>query len=100
MSRTARARYGAALTLAIAGLLGTLTPSALAQVPYGPYSMTRAQFNQYAPVYYPRLSNYVVPPFYGMGMYPRYGYGRRFYRPYYPMYGNRYRVNPYRGRFW
>jgi hypothetical protein len=69
--------------LAAGGLMAAGPREAKAQpgVPYGPYSMTRGQFNQYAPVYYPRLNNN-----FGVGYYsgrPRYYYGGR------PRYYNR-----------
>jgi|GEM_PF-3841119 len=72
---------GLALVLATAGLLGAGVREARAQpgVPYGPYSMTRSQFNQYAPAYYPRLNTNIGYPFYG----PRYGPRRRVYVPRY-----------------
>jgi len=72
---------GLALVLATAGLLGTGVREAQAQagVPYGPYSMTRSQFNQYAPAYYPRLNTNIGYPFYG----PRYGPRRWGYAPRY-----------------
>ena len=52
--------------LTIGGLAGLGAQPAQAQtgVPYGPYSMTRGQFNQYAPVYYPRLYNNYGMPYY------------------------------------
>jgi hypothetical protein len=83
MFRVARNRTIAVIAIALATAWGSSSRSAQAQVPYGPYSMTRAQFNQFAPVYYPRLPNYTMP--WGYGMYPRYGYGfgSGFYRPAY-----------------
>lgn len=100
--RTAMWR-GAVLVLALGGLAGVGVREAHAQVgvPYGPYSMTRSQFNQYAPVYYPRLNTNNLGFGYGFGYYggprfyggPRYRYrsnnfsrgfnysaGRRFWR--------------------
>jgi len=70
-------RTAAALVLAVGCLAGVGARKAQAQygVPYGPYSMTRSNFNRYAPVYYPRVVNN-----YGVGGYsarPRYFYGGR-----------------------
>lgn len=64
MKRTLRVAVVA--VLAIVGLvgLGARPANAQAGVPYGPYSMTRSQFNRYAPVYYPRLYNSYGVPYY------------------------------------
>jgi hypothetical protein len=77
-------RTAAVIVLAIGGLIGVGAREAQAQigVPYGPYSMTRSQFNQFAPVYYPRINtnfgfgSYGRSRFYGGGGgYRGYGYG-------------------------
>ena len=70
MKRTLRA--AAVAVLVFGGLSGIGVRRAWAQpgVPYGPYSMTRGQFNQYAPVYYPRLYNNYGVPYYSRR--PRY----------------------------
>jgi hypothetical protein len=70
-------RAAAIVVVAVGCLAGVGAREAQAQsgVPYGPYSMTRANFNRYAPVYYPRLVNN-----YGIGFYsnrPRAFYGGR-----------------------
>ncbi|WP_406698609.1 hypothetical protein V5E97_06960 [Singulisphaera sp. Ch08] len=79
-------RTGAVIVLAIGGLVGVGARDAQAQgVPYGPYSMTRSQFNQFAPVYYPRLNTnfgvgyYGLPRFYGGNRYRNYGFYRGGY---------------------
>lgn len=83
-------RTGAVIALAIGGLIGFGTREARAQigVPYGPYSMPRAQFNRFAPVYYPRINtnlgfgfgSYGRPRFYSGGYRGNtYGFSRRNY---------------------
>lgn len=67
-------RTVAVAVLAIGVLAGAGARPAQAQpgVPYGPYSMTRSQFYQNAPYYYPSLyNNYGVP---------RYSRVPRYYR--------------------
>lgn len=97
MFRVARNRTIAVVAMTLLTAWGSSSRSARAQVPYGPYSMTRAQFNQFAPVYYPRLPVYTMPRPYGV--YPRYGYGYGVYRPAYSRRNvNRYGGFRYRGR--
>ncbi len=71
-------RAAAVAVLVFSGLAGIGVRRAEAQpgVPYGPYSMTRGQFNRYAPVYYPRLYNNFGVPYYSRR--PRFYSPRRF----------------------
>lgn len=91
-------RTGAVLFLAFGGLamFGARDAQAQLGVPYGPYSMTRGDFNRYAPVYYPRLNTNNFG--YGYGYYggPRYFNGPRY------RYNNFYRTSRFSAgrRFW
>lgn len=78
----------AAFALTFVGVLTVPAREARAQpgVPYGPYSLPRAQFYQVAPSYYPTLNS-------GWGGY----YGGRGYRRPYPAYRRSYPAYRYRG---
>jgi len=77
MRRTRRAVAVAVLAAGALAGIGAGRAEAQPGVPYGPYSMTRSQFNRNAPVYYPRLTNN-----WGLGYYgrPRYYGGRSWGR--------------------